>query len=433
MDRRSFILGGLAMTAGGVARPAAAMRPDEQKAWDDYRAATVAPMRGLLDGEPALMAPDMGSMGVVIAVNALSEGYVEVADNPGLKNARRFVSEGFPQPEIDDRVLRVRLTDLRPGGRYWYRAGAARLERVASYWNKPSEIVWGNVHSFVVPGETAPSHFAMMTDTHAQYAQMARITRKYRAAGVPLVVWNGDIPRGMTYTREELVKNYLSIPDNLGYAADTPIALNRGNHDYRGIAALRMREVAMPRNPSGRGVGFERLEYNFAIRMGEIALIGLDTGEDKPDNHPANHGVTSFTAFRRLQADWLRAQLKRPEIAAAPYVVAFVHIPLFDPRPDANPGTLLEDYAQWQGECAQLWSPILSANRVQLVLAGHQHRYRYDPPSSERPWAQIVGGGRGEKTFQTLVEGFVEKSRLVVCVYNTDEDSLVATHEFSPR
>ena len=433
MERRSFIVGGLALAAGGAARSAAAMLPNEQKAWDEYRAAMVSPMKGLLDGEPVLMAPDMGSMGVVFAVNALAEGCVDVADNPELTNARRFFNEGFPQPEVDERVMRVRLTGLRPGGRYWYRAGAARLERVASYWNKPSEIVWGKVHSFVVPGESAPSHFAMMTDTHAQYAQMAKITRKCREVGAPLVVWNGDVPGGMTYTREELVKNYVAVPFNDGYAADIPVALNRGNHDYRGFAALTMRDVVMPRDLAARGAGFERLEYNFAIRMGEIALIGLDTGEDKPDAHPANHGVTSFTAFRRLQADWLKTQFARPEIASAPYVVAFVHIPLYDPRPGANPGTLLEDYAQWQGECAQLWGPVLSANRVQLVLAGHQHRYRYDAPSPERPWAQILGGGRGAKTFQTLIEGCVEKGRLVVRVHDTDANRLVAAHEFSPR
>ena len=48
-------------------------------------------------------------------------------------------------------------------------------------------------------------------------------------------------------------------------------------------------------------------------------------------------------------------------------------------------------------------------------------------------WAEIVGGGRGDKTFQTLVEGKVEGGELVMRVYNTDIDKLVAEHRFKPR
>jgi hypothetical protein len=175
------------------------------------------------------------------------------------------------------------------------------------------------------------------------------------------------------------------------------------------------------------------LDRNFAFRMGDVALIGLDTGEDKPDHHPANGGFSRFTPYRQAQAVWLKDQFERPEIAKAPYIVAFVHIPLFDSNPNANPGTILEDYAAWQKECAELWGPTLAKNGVQLVMAGHTHRYRFDPATSDRPWAQIVGGGRGNKTFQTLIEGKVDGGELVVRVHNTDADEIVAVHRFKPR
>jgi hypothetical protein len=189
----------------------------------------------------------------------------------------------------------------------------------------------------------------------------------------------------------------------------------------------------MPRLPEERSMRDIALDRNFAFRMGDVALIGLDTGEDKPDHHPANGGFSRFTQYREAQAVWLKDQFARPEIAHAPYVVAFVHIPLFDSNPNANPGTLLEDYAAWQKECAELWGPTLAQNGVQLVMAGHTHRYRFDPATSDRPWAQIVGGGRGNKTFQTLIEGKVAGGELVVRVHNTDTDALVAEHRFKPR
>ena len=434
IERRTFLKGSALVAAAGVLKPGKAMLPSEQAAYDKYNAMVIPHPKGLLDGAPVLQAPAPTSMGVAFAVTALANGFVEVADNPEMKNATRFMAEGLPLAGIDDRVLLVRLRNLKPGTRYWYRTGAAKLEHPVGYWTKPSEIVWHDVHSFTTPGENAPSHFGMMCDTHAQFQQMARITKKYRELGVPLVVWNGDIPTSLTNKREDFVKHYLVPPENAGYAADTAIVLNRGNHDYRGTAANRLGEVMMPRLPEERSMRDIALDRNFAFRMGEVALIGLDTGEDKPDHHPANGGFSRFTPYRQAQALWLKDQFDRPEIARAPYVVAFVHIPLFDPDPNANPGTILEDYAHWQKECAELWGPTLAKNGVQLVMAGHIHRYRFDPATPDRPWAQVVGGGRGPAPrFQTLIEGKVEGGELVVRVHNTDADTLVAVHRFKPR
>jgi predicted phosphodiesterase len=422
----------LAAVAAPASR-AAAMMPDEQAAYDKYNALEIPRPEGLLDGEPVLQVPAPDSMGVAFAVTALSNGFAEVADNPQMENPVRFMAEGMPLAGIDDRVLLVRMTGLKPGTKYWYRAGAAKLEHPVGYWTKPSEIVWSAVHSFTTPGENAPSHFGMMCDTHAQFQQMARIVKKYRELGVPLVVWNGDIPTSLTNKREDFVKHYLVPPENDGYAADTAIVLNRGNHDFRGTAANRLGEVMMPRLPSERSMRDIALDRNFAFRMGDVALIGLDTGEDKPDHHPANGGFSHFTQYRVAQTAWLKDQFKRPEIANAPYIVAFVHIPIVEIWPGANPGTILEDYAVWQKECADLWGPVLNENKVQLVLAGHVHRYSYQAPDATRTWAEIVGGGRGASTFQTLVEGKVVDGELVMNVWNTDKDELVATHKFKPR
>ena len=432
-NRRTFLKGVATLSAIGAVKCGSAMMKSEQAAYDKYNALKIPRPEGLLDGEPVLQTPAPDSMGVAFAVTALANGFAEVADNPEMKNATRFMAEGLPLAGIDNRVLCVRMTGLKPGTKYWYRTGAAKLEHPVGYWTKPSEIVWHAVHSFTTAGENAPSHFGMMSDTHAQFEQMARITKKYRELGVPLMVWNGDIPSSLTNAREDFVKHYLVPPHNEGYAADTPIILNRGNHDFRGTAANRLGEVMMPRLPTERSMRDIALDRNFAFRMGEVALIGLDTGEDKPDHHPANGGFSRFTPYRVAQTAWLKDQFKRPEIANAPYVVAFVHIPLIELWPGANPGTILEDYAVWQKECADMWGPILTANKAQLVLAGHTHRYRYDAATDTRSWAEIIGGGRGDKTFQTLIEGKVEGGELVIRVHNTDAGTIVGEHRFKPR
>ena len=88
------------------------------------------------------------------------------------------------------------------------------------------------------------------------------------------------------------------------------------------------------------------------------------------------------------------------------------------------------DFAYWSRECADLWGPALKRAGVQLVVCGHKHRFRFDPPTADRPWAQVVGGGpelgltRGKPDdgrFPTVVEGKVEGGRprlLVHDVYN---------------
>ncbi|MBR2837259.1 MAG: metallophosphoesterase [Kiritimatiellae bacterium] len=433
VDRRGLLRGMATLSAIGAAKCGKAMLPAEQAAYDRYNAMVIPRPEGLIEGEPVLQAPAPDSMGVAFAVTDLANGFVELADNKEMKDPVRFMADGLPLAGIDDRVILVRLTGLRPGTRYWYRAGAAKLEHPVGYWTKPSEIVWSKVYQFTTPGENAPSHFGMMCDTHAHFEQMARIVRKYHERKVPIVVWNGDIPASLTNKREDFVKHYLTPPGNYGYAADTPILLNRGNHDFRGTAANRLGEVMMPRLHTERSARDFALDRNFAFRMGEIALIGLDTGEDKPDHHPANGGFSHFTRYRVAQTEWLKDQFKRPEIANAPYVVAFVHIPLLELYPGANPGTLLEDYAVWQKECADMWGPVLTANKAQLVLAGHIHHYRYDAATDTRSWAEITGGGRGGSTFQTLVEGKVEGGELVVRVFNTDANKQVGEHRFKPR
>ena len=432
-NRRTFLKGIATLSAISAVKCGSAMKKNEQAAYNKYNALKIPRPEGLLDGEPVLQTPAPDSMGVAFAVTALANGFAEVADNPEMKNATRFMAEGLPLAGIDNRVLRIRMTGLKPGTKYWYRTGAAKLEHPVGYWTKPSEIVWHAIHSFTTAGENAPSHFGMMCDTHAHFEQMARITKKYRELGVPLMVWNGDVPSSLTNEREDFVKHYLVPPHNEGYAADTPIILNRGNHDFRGTAANRLGEVMMPRLPTERSMRDIALDRNFAFRMGEVALIGLDTGEDKPDHHPANGGFSHFTPYRVAQTAWLKDQFKRPEIANAPYVVAFVHIPLVELWPGANPGTTLVDYAVWQKECSDMWGPILTANKVQLVLAGHTHHYRYDAATDTRSWAEIIGGGRGAKTFQTLIEGKVEGGELVIRVHNTDVGTIAGEHRFKPR
>ena len=210
----------------------------------------------------------------------------------------------------------------------------------------------------------------------------------------------------------------------------------------------------MTRLPTERASRDWALTRNFAVRIGDIALLGLDTGEDKPDRHPQFHGLVASEAYRVAQTAWLADALDRPDIKSAPFAVAFLHIPIFDADSTSHPGDVTDngggkyrsDFAYWQKQCHDLWAPLLEKHGVQLVIAAHQHRYRYDAPTADRPWAQIVGGGPelgvagygknrrpDDGKFPTVIEGKVEGGKLVVTVHDVFKERVAGTFEYAPR
>jgi 3',5'-cyclic AMP phosphodiesterase CpdA len=227
------------------------------------------------------------------------------------------------------------------------------------------------------------------------------------------------------------------------YAAETPYLFVNGNHDLRGRFARQMQQLLMFRNPAERASEYHDLGRNFVQRLGDVALIGLDTGEDKLDTNPLFANIFQMQAYREKQTRWLAEAIETPAVKTAKFKVAFCHIPLYDARPSANPGDLapadkaegyVNDYASWQRTCANLWGPLFARAGVQLVVTAHQHCFRYDAPTAERPWAQIVGGGceldGPEGRFPTVIEGKVVDGRLVVTVHDLRRETVAGEFVF---
>src|SRR5690606_23030673 len=121
---------------------------------------------------------------------------------------------------------------------------------------------------------------------------------------------------------DQIVANTLR-PAGSDFAATRPLLFTSGNHDVRGAAARSLASALVDWPDQGT------LGRSFAVRQGPLAIIGLDTGEDKPDRHPVFAGLASFEPYRKAQGVWLEQTLARPDIANAPYIVVFCHIPLW--------------------------------------------------------------------------------------------------------
>ena len=392
----------------------------------------------LADGQPLITSAPMlqnyaeTSIGIAFAVNALANGFVTYGRQPDLSDGVTVMCGGYRVTDISASVMHVRLTGLLPATTYYYRIGAHAVDYKSGYnMHITGTYADPRTYAFTTAGTGAKSSFCVIGDTHANWNAFGLAVEKIAELAPACVVWDGDATN-CEEKKENLVRIFLTPPiARTDYAAQTPYLLCPGNHDFRGMASRRLEEVWMYRQPDERPSRYWDLGRNFALRTGDIALVGLDTGEDKLDSDPRFAGLFAFTAYREAQTEWLRNALRRPDIAAAPFLVVVCHIPLFDPDPRANPGDVLPadagdaydtDFAAWQRTCAGLWGPLIKEAGCQLVIAHHQHRYRYDAPTPERPWAQIVGGGPemelAKGHFPTVVEGQAHDGLLRIRVHN---------------
>ncbi len=451
MNRRNFIAGSaaLAVTAGC----------NTAQAEKTVAVSTAIAANGkLIASAPVLQNAAETSMGVSFAVTADASGWVDYSTAPDLSHATRVFSGEHGLMTVDDRVALIRLTGLKPATKYYYRIGADRISFKGGYAmeNLGAEIDPA-IHSFTTLGEAATGSFCVINDTHNQKEPIGLLLKKIAALKPAVVLWNGDASNTSETIDEALDIFIHTHPDYPAYAADTPYMFLNGNHDFRGRFNRRLGDVMMFRELTERKGEYAELGRNFVQRLGDVALIGLDTGEDKLDTNPHFAGIFKMKAYREKQAKWLAEAIETPAVKTAKWKVAFCHIPLFDSNPKANPGDVApadtdprytHDYAIWQRTCAKLWSPSFEKADVQLVIAAHEHCYRYDAPTADRSWAQIVGGGpelgcctkwvdgRQIKTpdatrFPTVIEGQVEDGCLIVRVYDLFNNRLVATHTFA--
>ena len=431
LTRRAFLLAAGGAVAGGAAFAAAgegaAQPPPVAKVPSNPFLGTGG--AAFTVGAPCLQAPGETTMGVSWAVSGLSKGVVEYADNAAFRDAKIAQSGACGLVPVDVAALQVRLTGLRPATKYWYRTITTPFTDYANIYNaKLGESVVSPVHTFTTMGAGAAAHFCVINDTHARWKPFQMAVRKVKELAPSAVVWNGDATN-TTQDKKTAVQTFLDPPvDDRDWSADIPVFFENGNHDFRGSWISKKEEVVLPRDAAERRGDQWNLKWNFAVRLGDLALIGLDSGEDKPDAHPKWFGLANFEPYRKAQAKWLEEQFARPDIAAAKYKIVFCHIPLF--AAEGSPayphdGVKIDphDFAYWSRECAGLWGPLIERAGVQLVVGAHQHRFRFDEPSAARRWAQVVGGGpecgtSDASRFPTVVEGKIENGRLRLRVHD---------------
>lgn len=438
MKRRDFLKAGAAIAALSVIDPRSlkgeTLESREEPVVEDGPLITSSPM--LQNFAPT-------SIGVAFCVGALANAFVKISESPLMTDAKTFKTGGFRMTEITDKVAQVRITGLKPSTKYYYTIGADKIY----YKNGHSIKITGHeedprVYSFTTAGENSKASFCVINDTHRNHSVFETLQKTIDGISPSCVIWNGDAcssSETIEVQQEVFLQPKSARKD---YASEIPYLLCPGNHEQRGMANRHLERVWMFRQQEERDSTFWDLGRNFAFRLGDIAMIGLDTAEDKVDENPKYAGLFNNGPYREAQAQWLKTVLKKKEIKKAKYIIAFCHIPLFDSRPNENPGDIHPDdtdsrfrtnYASWQRTCRDLWMPELQKAGCKLVISGHQHKYRVEHPTPDRPWTQIVGGGPklGHKAiFPTVIEGKIESGHLKIIIHNAENGTVLDEFQF---
>ena len=413
-SRRKFMsivpASALAVTSAGVAL---SNQPRQHDTDRDLKSPLIA-------SPPVVQNPRANSFGVSIAVAGLATAHVEYGFSKDNLEFTAIASHcGLMQ--ADDKVLHVRVKhgeELPSDRPVFYRVVVQSLKYVNAYQLKRGEPETTKTFALKLPDPNAKRlRVVSINDTHENLATIVKLHTEIEKLKPDLLIWNGDTCNDFKATKK--TEQILLNPANdlaMSWASTRPLLFSNGNHDVRGELAREAAKslIACPES--------QDLPYCQSLRFGPLAIITLDSGEDKPDRHSVFAGTAAYEPYRVQQAAWLKRIVAEPAIRSATFKLAISHIPLRGLQ-GHNDGTSLEGSAYYSGHGAKLWLPILKHEKFDAVLSGHMHSHRLDEATDEMPVLQFVGGGpKPENATLTVVDAEQEGGRSTLDIRIVDLD-----------
>ena len=253
----------------------------------------------------------------------------------------------------------VHLTGLEPGVTYSYQVVSTRVVKLKAYWPDKGLESASPVYRFTTLDPSKPTaDFSVVTDTHEDVRRIRALNKIIHWPSTDFLVHAGDAFHWID-NEDQLFRNWLE-PTTAGLAHTTPLMYARGNHEMRGPFARQLFDY-LP-NVEGR--------FYFARDAGPVHLLVLDTGEDKPDDTNVYAGLNRTVPYRAAELSWLRQHLTTtPRVRTAPFRVIVMHQPRWG----------------WLADGNAAWIDAANAAGVDLVIAGHRHRFSYTAPGPDVP------------------------------------------------
>lgn len=345
--------------------------------------------------KPYLQAPSSGSMTIRWITNLQCYSWVEYGEGTNLNQKAQHVTDGLV--DAYNRINSITLLNLKPNTLYSYRVCSKEITSFKPYSLKYGETITSDVYTFTTPKENPEEvSWLIMNDLHDRPESIPLLMNIKGKDAFDYVFFNGDMFDHQE--DEKQIIEHMITPCTDTFASTTPFFFVRGNHETRGKYARELRNYFS--NKGNKGY--------FAYSWGPVFNIVLDTGEDKPDNHPVYGSIVDFDAYRKEQEIWLKEVMKSKAFKKAKFRVVMMHIPIF--HADEWHGTL---------HCRELFAPLFDTHKVDLVISGHTHTYGVHPPSAEHSFPMIIGGGPNNGN-RTLIKVKANMNTLNVSMLKED-------------
>lgn len=264
------------------------------------------------------------------------------------------------------RLHKVTISGLEPGTSYRYRIMMKGLKEYkgpgnVTYTRETGSDVFRKkpFKASTLKENYDTLRFCVLNDIHQKDSLLGVLLSK--AGKSDFVVFNGDMSNDIM-TEDKISNCYMQTAAKV-LGGSTPLYVFRGNHDYRGRDAY-----LWPQHfSSSSGKPYSAFSY------GPFYFIGLDSGEDKPDNDIEYSGLYNTLPYLQEEAAWLKEIVGSKEFLESKVRIVFAHIP-----PDAD---------GWQGgrNMSEIFVPVLNAAGIDLMICGHTHRFSFDEAGAGRP------------------------------------------------
>lgn len=323
-----------------------------------------------------LQNPTPNGMTVMWQTNAPCYSWVEYGtDSLNTKVAHTLIDGLIMSNNTENKI---RITDLQPSTKYYYRICSKEIKTFQPYKKEFGETEKSRFYSFTTLGDK-PGDFTCLifNDIHNNLPLFDTLCDQVKDINYDFALFNGDCFTDLK-SNEDALKILIHY-NNVLDAASKPSYYIRGNHEIRGAYALDMPRI------------FDRDTY-FAFTFGDTRFVVLDCGEDKPDTTWVYCGLNDFSTYRIQETEWLKNEINSPEFKKANKHILVHHIPIYGLNP------------RYYNPCLTLWDPILQANKFDIGINAHTHRFAYHPKGTEgNPFPVIVGGGNNSRSARVMV------------------------------
>lgn len=260
----------------------------------------------------------------------------------------------------------VRAEGLKPNTRYLYRVRGRRITNmnangVTTALTSTDNFTSDWIDFKTIDPDRGEHHIFITSDMHNRPAVLESLLKSLDYETVDHFLYNGDMTNYVqTGTdSEDPYRGYINKSVEL-FAKHKAFEMVRGNHDTRGNISRHFKDY-FPRS-NGK-------IYSIS-RWGDLAVIMLDSGEDKVDSHAEYYGMAAFYKYREEMAEWLKQVIKSEEFLTAKYRIVICHFPLLvdNKRNDEFDG---------QPQLSSLVLPLLKQCDIDLYVSGHYHPDTY--------------------------------------------------------